>query len=184
MRAVRVRPGGLRVDQSVAIVGAGSIGLLVLALVKRAGARPVLVSDPNPRKRGLALELGADRAIDPSDGLPAQRFDVAFECVGRSQTINDTLALARPGGTAVLVGVAHAHDRPAVDVLSLQQRDLTIAACNVRRHTYYRTPIATAPIEYSAAMWLTLGTVMITITSTHHTTPIAVRGPSLRPRSK
>ena len=45
----------VRVDESVAIVGAGAIGLLLLMLARRAGARRVIVSDPNPTKRRAAL---------------------------------------------------------------------------------------------------------------------------------
>ena len=55
-----------RVDDSAAIIGAGTIGLLLLMLARRAGARNIMVSDPNAAKRRLAERLGADVTVDPT----------------------------------------------------------------------------------------------------------------------
>jgi L-iditol 2-dehydrogenase len=137
----------VRVDESVAIVGAGAIGLLLLMLVRRAGAHRVIVSDPNPTKRELALALGADEVVDPGTVAVGEAVrsctggrgaEVAFEAVGLSRTVTDTLDSVRAGGRAALVGVAHADDPASLNLVSLQERDLTVFACWVRKHTFQR----------------------------------------------
>jgi L-iditol 2-dehydrogenase len=139
--------GEVLLGSSVAIVGAGSIGLLLLLLARRAGASCVTVSDPNPVKRELARRLGADLAVDPSaEGFEQPRklltggcgFDVAFEAVGLPRTVEDALEIVRAGGRVVLVGASRPGDRASVDLVSLQRRDLTISACWVRKHTFQR----------------------------------------------
>jgi 2-desacetyl-2-hydroxyethyl bacteriochlorophyllide A dehydrogenase len=139
--------GGVRIGSSVAIVGAGTIGLLLLLLARAAGAGSVMISDPNPAKRRLAESLGADLAVDPTaeDVAQAARaatggrgFDVAFEAVGMPRAVQDTIAVVRAGGHALLVGVSKPGETASVDLLSLQRRDLTLSACWVRRHTFQR----------------------------------------------
>lgn len=139
--------GQARVDHSVAIIGAGTIGLLLLMLVRRAGARAVMVSDPNPAKREIARRLGADVTVDPtSEGFEGttwrltngRGFDVAFEAVGMPRTIEDTIGVVRAGGHAVLVGASRPNDVASIDLVSVQSRDLTISACGLRKHTFQR----------------------------------------------
>ncbi len=139
--------GAVRLGGSVAIIGAGSIGLLLLLLARRGGADRVMVSDPNPAKRELARRLGADLTVDPvAEGFEHPRraltggrgFDVAFEAVGLPRAVEDALAVVRAGGRVVLVGASRPGDRASVDLVSLQRRDLTISACWVRRHTFQR----------------------------------------------
>ena len=53
------------------IVGAGPIGLMHMQLAKIAGAKEVIVSEPNEMRREVALELGADKVVDPTtEDLP------------------------------------------------------------------------------------------------------------------
>jgi L-iditol 2-dehydrogenase len=139
--------GQVRLDQSIAIIGAGTIGLLLVMLARAAGARAITVSDPNEAKREMARRLGADAAVDPLvDGFDDARarltqgrgFDVAFEAVGLPQTVEDTLRVVRPGGHAVLVGASRPTDVAKLDLTSIQRRDLTISACWLRRHTFQR----------------------------------------------
>jgi L-iditol 2-dehydrogenase len=109
--AIRVA-GGVR-DRTVAVLGAGSIGLLTLLTARAGGAAAIAVTDPLAAKRELALELGADLAVDPlaSDavaqiraGLP-WRPDVVFDCVSAQSSIDQAIALALKGGTVVVEGV-------------------------------------------------------------------------------
>jgi L-iditol 2-dehydrogenase len=107
--AVHLRPG-----DHVAILGAGSIGLLLLQLCKRAGARVILVSR-SAGKLELARELGADAVIDletvrskeaairelTSHG---QGAELAIEAVGRPELWELAVALTRKGGNAILFG--------------------------------------------------------------------------------
>ena len=71
MHAVEITPFGPA--DTVAIVGAGPIGLLTLLAVRRRGAGRILVTDRDPHRLGLARALGADEAIDVSAGDPVER---------------------------------------------------------------------------------------------------------------
>jgi L-iditol 2-dehydrogenase len=139
--------GRLRVGDQVAVIGAGTIGLLLVMLARRAGASLVVVSDPNPRKRELAVEVGADAAVDPDTEPAAERIrrlcggrgaDVAFEAVGTTATCLDTLAAVRSGGTAVLVGMPPPAATAPVPLFGVLRRDLTIEAVWLRRFTFQR----------------------------------------------
>lgn len=138
---------GVTLDETVAIVGAGTIGLLLLMLARRAGAKRVLVADPNPGKRAVAQRLGADAAVDPlADDLAhaagslteGRGFDVAFEAVGKPVAVESALSLPRAGGRAVMVGASRPGEQASLDLVSIQRRDLTISACWVREHTFQR----------------------------------------------
>lgn len=96
----------------VAVVqGAGPIGLTTLQAVVAGGAGEVLVIEPNDARRALAEQLGATRTASPDDaadtiaeltkGLGA---DVVYECVGRSETIQQAASRARRGGRVCLIG--------------------------------------------------------------------------------
>ena len=138
----RPRAGG-----TVAVIGAGTIGLLLLQLVRRAGAALVAVSEPDAERRELARRLGADLAIDPSAEDPRERLldatggigvDVAFEAVGAAQTARAAIALPRRGGTAVLVGVAPADAEIVVRPYELVERELTVQASFIRTYEFRR----------------------------------------------
>ena len=102
----------------MAVLGAGPIGLLLLAVVRAHGARRVVVTDVLPAKRERALSLGADAVVDAgaddvADQVRAalgESADVVFDCVAVQATITQAVALASKGGTVVVVGV------PARDV--------------------------------------------------------------------
>ncbi len=139
--------GAPRVGGTVAVVGAGTIGLLVLQLVKRSGAVLVAVSEPDPERRALAVQLGADLAIDPTAEDPAKRLreatdgigvDLAFEAVGSSATAQASIALPRRGGTVVLIGVSPASAEIVLRPYDLFERELTIRASFVRGYEFRR----------------------------------------------
>ena len=109
--------GPLR-GKAVAILGAGTIGLLVLAVVKAQGASRVVVSDVLETKRARASALGAHGVVDAAaDDVVEQvraalgeSADVVFDCVAIQATLDQAVAMALKGGTVVVVGV------PARDV--------------------------------------------------------------------
>lgn len=101
---------------AAAVLGAGSMGLLHLLVL--AAVRPelrVVVSDPLPERRRLALELGAAAACPPDElaeavagASAALGADAVFDTVGGAAPLSQALESLRPGGTAVLF--AHAAD--------------------------------------------------------------------------
>ena len=105
----------LKVGDSVAVLGAGPIGLLCMQVARTAGAGKVFVSEPAPARREAARSLGADAVIDPTnedavsamvsltDGLGP---DVVFECAAAKSTLDQALSMARRSGQVVLVAIA------------------------------------------------------------------------------
>jgi (R,R)-butanediol dehydrogenase / meso-butanediol dehydrogenase / diacetyl reductase len=112
LHAVRRTP--LRLGDSVVVLGAGPIGLLVLQCARAAGAGSVVLVEPEPSRRALGQSLGADLVIDPHTEDVAERInahlgktgaDAVFECAGVPATIDTAVSLARRGGAVSLVGV-------------------------------------------------------------------------------
>ena len=112
-----VRLAGDVDGRSVAILGAGTIGLLTLAVLRAHGARKVVSTDPNPRKCDRATALGADAAIDARTPDVAAHVreelggsaDVVFDCAAVQSSMDQAIAIADKGGTVVVVGVPAAN---------------------------------------------------------------------------
>ncbi len=112
VHAVRLA-GDLR-GKAVAILGAGTIGLMTLVAARRAGARRIVSTDTLAHKRDLALELGADAVVDAgsADLASAVRAelgesgDVVFDCCAYQSTVSEAIKIAIKGGTVVVVGGA------------------------------------------------------------------------------
>ncbi len=111
VHAVRLA-GDVR-DKAVVILGAGTIGLLVLAVVRAHGAKRVVVTDPLPAKRDRALRLDADVALDAtaddivaSPAPPSARAPTSYSTASPSSPrFAQAVAMASKGGTVVIVGV-------------------------------------------------------------------------------
>jgi S-(hydroxymethyl)glutathione dehydrogenase / alcohol dehydrogenase len=88
----------------VAVIGAGGVGLQVIAAAAAAGAEAVVAIDPMEAKAQLALDQGATAFVAPSDVKGT--FDWVFEVVGRPETIESAWSLTAPGGSVVVVGIA------------------------------------------------------------------------------
>jgi L-iditol 2-dehydrogenase len=117
---------GVREGDTVAVLGAGPIGLMLCACVADAGARPVLVGG-RPERRALAGEFGATT----DDGRGA---DVAIEAAGTAQAWRDALELVRPAGTVLLFGGLGRGTAVEVDAYRLHYEELTL------RGTFHHTP--------------------------------------------
>jgi len=111
MHAVRI--GTPRVGESVLVVGAGMIGLLVLQVLKASGCAPILVADIDRSKLPRAKDVGADTVLDSSapDFLDRVRgetagrgADCSFEAVGAGSALSAALSAVRKGGRVVMVG--------------------------------------------------------------------------------
>ncbi|MBV0923993.1 galactitol-1-phosphate 5-dehydrogenase [Halomicroarcula limicola] len=100
-------------SDSVAIIGAGPIGLLLLQAFRNAGAAPIVVSELDPERRELAAELGADAVIDPDEVDPEEAIpeaaggpvDVGVEAIGLVPTIEQANAVTTKGGSTLIFGV-------------------------------------------------------------------------------
>ena len=110
-RAVKKIPG--LEEKDVLIVGAGTIGLLVLQLVKLRGAKRVFVSDLEDFRLEVAKSLGADFVINAASGnvrdiiadeTDNKGVDAALEAVGASPTVKQAVTSLKTGGTCVWIG--------------------------------------------------------------------------------
>ncbi|TYB46128.1 2,3-butanediol dehydrogenase [Actinomadura chibensis] len=119
-----VRRSGLREGETVAVVGLGPIGLLVVQLAVRYGAGKVIGCDPSPTRRALARRLGAADVVDAGE-LPPGAADLAFEAVGAERTLSDCLAATRRGGRVVLLGLGGTF---AIDAFALVNNEQSIIA--------------------------------------------------------
>jgi threonine dehydrogenase-like Zn-dependent dehydrogenase len=100
------------------VLGAGPVGLAVIAALKLRGVAPIVAADFSPARRALALTLGADEAVDPREetawaayGRAGQgRPVVAFEAIGVPGVIDDIMRMAPAQSRIVVVGVCMEDD--------------------------------------------------------------------------
>ena len=108
-----VRLAGGVAGRAVAVLGAGTIGLLTLAVLRAHGAGKVVSTDPNRAKRERAAALGAHSTIDarlPDVAGQVRKAlggsaDLVFDCVAIQSSMDQAIAMADKGGTVVVVGV-------------------------------------------------------------------------------
>ena len=111
--------GRVQKGETVAIIGAGGLGLHAVSLARHLGAGNIVVVDPSTEARALAIDFGANEVLDPAEHEQPGRalrklaggVDAAFEFVGRASTVEAGLASLNPGGRLVVVGVGHEEPR-------------------------------------------------------------------------
>ncbi|MEL7207141.1 MAG: zinc-binding dehydrogenase [Actinomycetota bacterium] len=109
-----VRRSALTVGDVACIVGCGPIGLMALQCARVGGAGTIIAVEPDEDRRRLALALGADTAVAPgpelrqivNDATGGLRADIAFDCAGIPQTLQQSVDMVRQGGSVCLVGVS------------------------------------------------------------------------------
>ena len=121
----------ISVQSTALVVGAGTIGVLILQALRAAGCKRVFVSDVDASRLKLAKELGAADVLSADGDTVAQILqrtggvgvDVVIEAVGRDETVNAAIASVRKGGTVVLVGnISPAATLPLQKVVTRQIR--------------------------------------------------------------
>ncbi len=100
--------------EDVLVTGAGPIGIMAAAVAKHAGARHVVISDPNPYRRALAEKVGVTLAVDPMNTTLAavqaglhmtEGFDVGLEMSGNPNAFRDMLKNMSHGGKVAMLGI-------------------------------------------------------------------------------
>ncbi len=103
----------LVVGSTVAVIGAGAIGLLAVQIAKELGAGFVALSGTRPERLAIGRAYGADRLIDvhTEDPVASVRdatngigVDIVLECSGATTSVDEALRMVRRGGDIVLVG--------------------------------------------------------------------------------
>ena len=136
----------LKAGQTVAVLGAGPIGLLIAAVARAAGAGEVFVTEPLAYRRQFALDYVADAALDPGDtDLTAEILrltggrgvDVAFEAAGAADTPQQAVDVACIGGKVILVGIP-SDDRMTIKASTARHKGLVLKPVFRMKHTYSR----------------------------------------------
>lgn len=136
--------------EDVLISGAGPIGLMATAVARHAGARHVVVSEPNAFRRELAMRMGATLTVDPSQRElrdvfaeldMVEGFDVAMEMSGQAPALRSALAAMTHGGRIAILGLP-THD-VTVDVADIVLRMLTLRGIYGREmfETWYKMSV-------------------------------------------
>jgi threonine dehydrogenase-like Zn-dependent dehydrogenase len=91
----------------VAVIGAGTLGLLATAMARLQSPAELVVLDPRGDRREVARRLGATEAIAPTEDGPQElEADLVIETAGAGTTVPAALAAARRGGRVIILGIA------------------------------------------------------------------------------
>jgi L-iditol 2-dehydrogenase len=129
----------VQTGETVAVWGAGPIGLLTIACLKAAGAGRIWVVEPLAHRRELAMEMGANVVLDPDEVDDSKQLladtakrgvDCSIDCAAKGDTINAAFRATRSGGRVVLTGI-HSGTTVPFEVSPMRRKELAIY--NVRR---------------------------------------------------
>ncbi|MDN5915835.1 MAG: alcohol dehydrogenase catalytic domain-containing protein [Pseudonocardia sp.] len=131
---VGVLAGNVRPGNTVAVVGAGAVGLSAILTTGLWGASRVIAVDSNKFRLGRALEFGATDAVEAGDGQVEEVLamtdglgvDVAIEAVGYPETLLTAAKMTRPGGTIANIGVHGAPVTLPMDTMWIQNVTMTM----------------------------------------------------------
>lgn len=135
----KARPGS-----TVAVLGAGPIGLLIVQVAQDAGARRVFVSEPIAARRAMAERLGATDVVDPGACDPVQRLhdatdgrgvDIVIEAAWGCEAVEQAIGMSRPAGRVVLVGIPR-EDACAFTASVARRKGITILMSRRMRAVY------------------------------------------------
>ncbi|MFE9401608.1 zinc-binding dehydrogenase [Streptomyces sp. NPDC006530] len=124
--AAAVRAGAPEMGERIAVVGAGTLGLLAVQLVSGYSPRELTVIDPRLERAELARPMGATQPLTPEASHAERgRFDLVIETAGAPSTAADATLLARRGGRVVLTGM-FAPGATGIDPVHLSLNQLTV----------------------------------------------------------
>jgi L-iditol 2-dehydrogenase len=135
-----IRLASIGAGESVAVIGAGPIGLLTIAALRAVGAGRIWAVEPLPHRRELARGIGAAFALTPEEavaeilrGTGQRGVDCAIDCAAREQTTVQAVQLTRNAGRVVLTGI-HSSNVVSLDGSAMRRKELTLF--NVRRSNH------------------------------------------------
>ncbi len=126
--------------ETVAVIGAGPIGLLTIAALRAAGAGRIWAVEPLAHRRELARLIGADAVIEPEeaakeilDATGQRGVDCAIDCAAKEHTMIQAMEITRNAGRIALTGI-HSTALVSIDGSTMRRKELTIF--NVRRSNH------------------------------------------------
>ena len=135
-----LRLASIAMGETVAVIGAGPIGLLTIASLRAAGASRIWAVEPLAHRRELALAMGAHAALAPEEAVAeilhatGQRgVDCAIDCCAGADTVPQAIRLTRNAGRVALTGI-HSTPTFTVDASGMRRKEITLF--NVRRSNH------------------------------------------------
>jgi (R,R)-butanediol dehydrogenase/meso-butanediol dehydrogenase/diacetyl reductase/L-iditol 2-dehydrogenase len=126
------RMTGVKLDETVAVVGSGLIGLTLIQILRASISGKIIALDTDGVRRQKSLEAGADIALDPADPELEEKVkkaaggrgaDRVFEAVGATAPVQTAVAITRKGGSVTLIGnVSPKIELPLQSVVTRQIR--------------------------------------------------------------
>jgi L-iditol 2-dehydrogenase len=135
-----LRLASIGAGETVAVIGAGPIGLLTIAALRSVKAGRIWAIEPLAHRRELARTMGADVVLEPEEAVAeilratAQRgVDCAIDCAAGAETTPQAIRLTRNAGRVLLTGI-HSTPTFTVDASGMRRKELTLF--NVRRSNH------------------------------------------------
>lgn len=135
-----LRLASIREGETVAVIGAGPIGLTTIAALRAARVGHIWAIEPLAHRREMARQLGAHAVMEPAGAVQeilretGQRgVDCAIDCAAGEHTTSQAIELARNAGRVALTGI-HSTRYVAMDGSSMRRKELAIF--NVRRSNH------------------------------------------------
>ncbi len=137
----------IKAGATVLVIGAGTIGLMMLQLARQSGASRVIVVEPIVEKHKSAYELGASLCINPREEDPAvlmarlgiPPIDVSIECVGLGVTVQEAIRLCGQGGTVMMFGLTPPDCEIPLKPFDVFRRELHVTASFINPYTLQRS---------------------------------------------
>lgn len=131
---------------TVAVIGGGMIGMIMLQLAKLSGAGKLIMIEPVAEKRKIAQELGADLCIDPignnvkevlaHNGI--ERISAVIECVGKTSTIEQAIDIAGKKSVVMMFGLTAHDDLISIKPFEIFQKEIVLKASFINPYTQKR----------------------------------------------
>ncbi|MFB7598450.1 Zn-dependent alcohol dehydrogenase [Streptomyces sp. NPDC056160] len=127
----------VRAGETVAVFGAGGVGLATLQAARIAGAARIVAVDVSPEKEDLARRAGATDYVVASGGTPREiralteghGVDVSVECAGRAVSIRAAWESTRRGGRTTVVGIGGKDQQVTFNALEIFHWGRTLSGC-------------------------------------------------------
>lgn len=134
----------IKIGESVAILGGGTIGLMMLQLARLCGAAKLILIEPIEFKQQLAYKFGADLVLSPFEpnlneiinDITNGGVDCVIECVGKPEAVSQCFDIVKRGGKIVLFGVHPINSRIEIDLNKAFLYELSIRTSYLNPNTF------------------------------------------------
>jgi D-arabinitol dehydrogenase (NADP+) len=117
---------GIRLGDTVAVIGTGPIGMLLIRTARAWGATRFTVAELSEERLAAARGDGVAEATTDVTSLPADRFDVVIDATGAPPMLSQAIRLARPGGRVLMFGVAPQGKTATIEPFQVFRKGLSV----------------------------------------------------------